>query len=186
MAEVPSHIHGPSDLAISHSLPSENSSREIDLVFIQDTFENQDKFLSNSVRAIERTCRHILLLPQPSRGNLRVGLVAYHDDPKDDRSPLLQNLQFTSDMEQMIENIHSLQGTQNAANSQGSNVALELALRAAHKLYWRPSADKIVVLSIHKQSRLLGNSGLAVLQLLSNHNIFLVSNHGLFHFNICR
>ncbi|KAH8108362.1 hypothetical protein DFH11DRAFT_1109404 [Phellopilus nigrolimitatus] len=163
---------GPSDLAISRTMQSKVPSRTVDLLFIQDTSEKQDDFLLNSVKTIEDICRHVFHLPQHP-GNLRVGLIAYHDEPKNDGSPLTENFPFTSEMELMIQNLHSLQGSQNATDSRGSNDALEFALDAAQRLDWRPSADKIAVLFVHRESRRLDDNGLLVLQLFANQNIFL-------------
>lgn len=115
----------------------------LDLVFIQDATGSQGSYINHSTEHIQRICSDIIShggLSHPE--DLRVGLIAFRDHPPQDHTYITKNFGFTSDINQVHENLKTLY----ASGGGDGPEAVTAALWDALNLDWRPSASKMIVL----------------------------------------
>ncbi|KAG9075016.1 hypothetical protein FS749_013360, partial [Ceratobasidium sp. UAMH 11750] len=115
----------------------------LDLVFIQDATGSQGSYITHSTVHIQHICADIVShggLTHPD--DLRVGLIAFRDHPPQDHTYVTKNFGFTSDIDQVHENLKTLY----ASGGGDGPEAITAALWDALNLDWRPQASKMIVL----------------------------------------
>ncbi|CAE6540339.1 unnamed protein product [Rhizoctonia solani] len=115
----------------------------LDLVFIQDATGSQGSYITHSTEHIQRICADIISHGGlASQEDLRVGLIAFRDHPPQDHTYVTKNFGFTSNINQVHENLKTLY----ASGGGDGPEAVTASLWEALNLDWRPLASKMIVL----------------------------------------
>ncbi|CAE6427199.1 unnamed protein product [Rhizoctonia solani] len=115
----------------------------LDLVFIQDATGSQGSYITHSTEHIQRICADIISHGGlSSQEDLRVGLIAFRDHPPQDHTYVTKNFGFTSNINQVHENLKTLY----ASGGGDGPEAVTASLWEALNLDWRPAASKMIVL----------------------------------------
>ncbi|KDN51597.1 hypothetical protein RSAG8_00142, partial [Rhizoctonia solani AG-8 WAC10335] len=115
----------------------------LDLVFIQDATGSQGSYITHSTEHIQRICADIISHGGlASQEDLRLGLIAFRDHPPQDHTYVTKNFGFTSNINQVHENLKTLY----ASGGGDGPEAVTASLWEALNLDWRPGASKMIVL----------------------------------------
>ncbi|KAH8924105.1 hypothetical protein BT69DRAFT_1333300 [Atractiella rhizophila] len=132
-------------LAELENMKLQDTSRELDLVFVLDCTGSMGSYITSATQNIEVICQEIVQSEKlASPDCLRIGLIAYRDHPPQDTSYITKNFGFGkgSDVASIKKQLQSLY----ASGGGDGPEAVTAALKETLLMDWRPSASKIAVL----------------------------------------
>lgn len=130
--------------------------RMLDLVFVMDATGSMGSYIIEATHNIEVICDSITQSDELRGAEaLRIALIAYRDHPPQDKSYVTRTFPFTTSVEQVKENLHSLY----ASGGGDGPEAVTAALAELVALPWRPEATKLAVLITDAPPHGLGERG---------------------------
>lgn len=122
-------------------------------MFIQDTTGSQDKYIDTSVACCKNVCFALRASGQLESDELRLGVLAFRD--YEDEYVTKDFGGFTSDVDDVVSNLSSLQTVSGGDGPEAVTAALDTAL----KLKWRADAVKVAVLITDAPPHGIGEEG---------------------------
>ncbi|KAG1808020.1 uncharacterized protein BJ212DRAFT_1281279, partial [Suillus subaureus] len=129
-------------------------------------------YIDTVCNRITQICNTLLSGGKFTPGDLRFGLVAFHNHPPQDRSFIIQEYPFTTDFGSIATNLGGLTATGGGDGPESQSDALSAATRAD----WKDKATKVVVLITDSPLHGIGEDGDAFPKGCPLHKSYLCSS----------